>query len=119
MDTLGKKIREYRKRKGLTQRQLADLIGVKHNSISDWENDKNKPYADTLELLLWALDVDANTLLGWDNPEQIRKDAEELADKLLSNPKIKFLLSIVKDLPENDIDLITNFAKRLIEKGDK
>ncbi len=32
--SLGKRIKEARLKKGLTQRQLADLIGVKHNSIS-------------------------------------------------------------------------------------
>lgn len=44
MSTLGKRIKEARIKRGLTQRQLAEIIGVKHNSISDWENDKNKPF---------------------------------------------------------------------------
>lgn len=65
MSTLGKRIKEARIKRGLTQRQLAEIIGVKHNSISDWENDKNKPYADMVELLLGALEIDANTLLGF------------------------------------------------------
>jgi len=119
VSVLGNNIKKYRELKGLTQKQLADAIGKSKNVISNWENGLNKPDADTIENLLWVLDVDANTLLGWDNPEQIKKDAEELADKLLSNPKTKYLLSIVKDLPEGDIELITNFAKRLIEKSDK
>ena len=31
------KLLYYRKKKGITQRQLAESIGVKHNSISAWE----------------------------------------------------------------------------------
>ena len=44
---LGRNIRKARLKKGWTQKQLAEAIGVKHNSISDWENGKSKPYADT------------------------------------------------------------------------
>lgn len=60
--TFGEKIKQARKTLGLTQRQLADIIGAKHNSISDWENDKNKPDPDTIELLLGALKINANDL---------------------------------------------------------
>lgn len=93
---LGRNIRKARSKKGWTQKQLAEAIGVKHNSISDWENGKSKPYADTLELIMGALDVDANTLLGWDDPERIRKDAEELVNEILENPKIKKILPLLK-----------------------
>ena len=41
-----------------------------------------------------VLGVDANTLLGWDDPERIKEDAEELADKIINNPKIKEILLI-------------------------
>ena len=39
---LGRNIRKARLKKGWTQKQLAEAIGVKHNSISDWENGKNE-----------------------------------------------------------------------------
>lgn len=113
MSTLGQKIRELRKKKGLTQHQLAELIGVKHNSISDWENDKNKPYPDTIELLMGALDTDANTLLGWDNPEQLKADADILAHEILTNSKIKSILPLIINLNDDDLQLVKNFIERL------
>lgn len=61
--TFGEKIRNARKIKGLTQKQLADKIGAKHNSISDWENDKNKPDPDTIELICGILEMTPNYLL--------------------------------------------------------
>ena len=63
METLGSRIKQARKNKGLTQRQLADLIGAKHNSISNWEKDQNKPDPDTIELLCGVLDITPNWLL--------------------------------------------------------
>ena len=61
--TFGEKIRDARKSKNLTQKQLAGKIGAKHNSISGWENDKNRPDADTIELLCRVLNITPNYLL--------------------------------------------------------
>ena len=61
--TFGQKIKEARKHKQLTQRKLAELIGAKHNSVSDWELDKNRPDPDTIELLCGVLEITPNYLL--------------------------------------------------------
>lgn len=61
--TFGEKIKEARKIKGLTQKQLATKIGAKHNSVSDWENNKNKPDPDTIEFLCGVLEITPNYLL--------------------------------------------------------
>lgn len=62
--TFGEKLKEARKQKNFTQKQLAKLIGAAHNSISDWENNKNKPDPDTIELLCGVLKVTPNYLLA-------------------------------------------------------
>lgn len=62
--TFGEKIKEARKQKHLTQKQLANLIGAAHNSISDWENNKNKPDPDTIELICGILEITPNYLLA-------------------------------------------------------
>lgn len=64
--TFGKRLRTARNAKHLTQKQLADCIGAKHNSVSDWENDKNKPDPDTIEILCGILEITPNYLLGSD-----------------------------------------------------
>ena len=45
MDTkkIGKFISENRKRKGLTQEQLGNILGVSNKTISRWENGNNMP----------------------------------------------------------------------------
>lgn len=113
MSVLGDNIKKYRDLKGLTQKQLADAIGKSKNVISNWENGLNKPDADMIELLLNILDIDANTLLGWDSPEQLKADAEALAEKILTSQKAKNLIQLVVSLPEDDLNLVTDFIKRL------
>lgn len=63
MLSFGEKIKQARKEKRMTQKELARRIGAAHNSISDWENDKNKPDPDTIELLCGVLEISPNYLL--------------------------------------------------------
>ena len=37
-DSIGKFIARMRKEKGLTQKELADRLGVNYRSVSRWEN---------------------------------------------------------------------------------
>ena len=40
-EDVARNLKFYREQKGLTQRELANKIGVKHNTISSWENGPN------------------------------------------------------------------------------
>lgn len=62
--TFGQRLRQSRTIKKMTQKQLATAVGAKHNSVSDWENDKNKPDPDTIELLCGVLEITPNYLLN-------------------------------------------------------
>jgi transcriptional regulator with XRE-family HTH domain len=44
-------IRQWRTAAGLTQRQLADTMGVNHMSIYHWESGRNEPSARQLQAL--------------------------------------------------------------------
>lgn len=60
--SLGQQLKKARKAAGYTQKQLAEAIGAKHNSISNWENDQNRPGPDAIGLLCEALGVSPNYL---------------------------------------------------------
>ena len=48
-------IRNSRKNKNMTQKELAEQLGVSHNTISDWESGNHKPDADSIMLLCLSL----------------------------------------------------------------
>lgn len=56
--------KEWRKKAGLTQEQLAERVGVTASSISQLENGKQGFTDTTLEALAWALNCDPADLLG-------------------------------------------------------
>ena len=67
MSFFGENLKKARKRCGFTQRQLADLVGAKHNSVSNWETGQNEPDTQTIRKLCDTLSVTANDLFGSDN----------------------------------------------------
>lgn len=77
----GEKIKKAREQKGITQKQLAELIGAKHNSISNWEKDQNKPDIAYIEFLSSALDVDPGYFFSNDVKKNITIDELSFIEK--------------------------------------
>ena len=63
-DTLGKRIVANRKRLGLTQDALAELLGVTAQAVSKWENDQSCPDIATLPRLAEIFGISTDELLG-------------------------------------------------------
>ena len=102
--TFGKRLKTARKEKGLTQKELAALIHVKHNSISDWENDKNKPDIGTVELLCGILSITPSYIMGVkenDRPVLSADDAFIIKNyHLLNEANQKAIKNLMLDLIE-------------------
>ncbi len=59
---IGKRLREARDARHLSQKQLADMVGVTANAISNYETELSHPKEPVMYKLLEALRVDANYL---------------------------------------------------------
>ena len=59
-EKIGKFISNVRKDKKLTQRQLADKLGITDRAISKWENGKSMPDLSLLKPLCDILDISIN-----------------------------------------------------------
>ena len=62
--TMGKRIADLRKQKGMTQEQLANQVGVTAQAVSKWENDLSCPDISVLPQLAEVLGVTTDELLG-------------------------------------------------------
>lgn len=61
---IGSFIQLSRKEKGMTQKDLADRIGVSDKTISKWENGNSVPDTEILTSLCQSLDISVNELLS-------------------------------------------------------
>ena len=57
MDSIGNRLFELRKKKGITQEKLAEKLNVSRQSVSNWELDKSLPDTDKLLVLAQIYDV--------------------------------------------------------------
>lgn len=63
-DTIAKNLLYYRKKNKITQKELADMLGVKHNAISSWENGVNSIDIDTLFRVCQIFGITVNDMYG-------------------------------------------------------
>ena len=64
MDTFGKRLKELRLERGLSQKALAEQIGRGQSTINYWENDQKEPTISGLWKLCDYFDVSADYLIG-------------------------------------------------------
>lgn len=83
----GHKIRNARKALGMTQKELADKVNATNTSVSNWENDLNKPDPDTIELICGALDITPNYLLSMNEDPPARSFDYHTIPNLAPPPK--------------------------------
>ena len=87
---LGQKLAELRKKKGLSQYEMADRLGVSRGKLANYEQGSRQPDFDTLSKLADFFDVSTDYLLGrtetprTDNklPELTTKDERDISKKL-------------------------------------
>lgn len=79
----GKFLKELRKKKGITQEQFAEMLGVSNRSVSRWENGVTMPDFDLLIQMAKYYDVEIGEILdGERKSEYMDKQAEETLLKI-------------------------------------
>lgn len=81
-------IRERRLKKGLTQEQMANYLGVSAPAVNKWEKGTTYPDIVLLPVLARLLDTDLNTLLSFQ---------EDLSEK-----EIALFLNYLLDLSQKE-----------------
>lgn len=95
-ELLGKRLRELRKRKGINQEKLAELINVDPTTISNIENGKNYPSMINLENLLTVLDSSFLDAFDFEHKNTNANLLTQINQKLKDNPdKIEDFYKIV------------------------
>lgn len=64
MENLGKKLKELRIEKGLTQKEASSMLGLTRNAFTNYEMGIREPSLDTLKKICQLFEVSADYLLG-------------------------------------------------------
>ena len=95
-------IKQLRKEKHLTQKELGFLLNVSINAVTNWECGTRMPSADQYYELSKIFDVPVGYILGSTQPETVEK----------SSPKNELDLDVLNDLGRK---LLFDFYKMLVD----
>ena len=95
---LGKRLKEIRKAKRLTQEQVAEMIGVETPSISNIENGKYYPSAENLDKIMNVMNIAPEELFNCSDYQDFEKLIDEMViamknNEILTRRMYKFYLS--------------------------
>lgn len=106
---VGTIIKVARIRKGLTQEELAEKVGVKKSAVAKWENGRvSEIKRSNLKNLAEALDLPPTQLLG-----ELEENPTVENDGISEN--VMKLLEFAKQVPEDKAAMILQVMKSIVE----
>lgn len=121
-ETIGSRIARFRKANGMTQEDLANLMGVSSQAVSKWENDASCPDISLLPQLSKVLGVTADELLTGKNdqvkmvPVEQRKPFDQLTMRIKINStdgdkvRVNLPMPMIKVCMEIGVNMMPNMG---------
>ena len=106
----GKRLKDLRKSKGLTQRKLAELLNVESSAVGKWEIHNITPSVDTLKRLCEIFNVSVNYLLGIDTEASTPVQANTITITDQNGNIINY------ELTEDNLQLLTPLIEKLAKR---
>lgn len=107
---IGNKIKEYRKLKGLTQKELARAVGMGDTTIANYEKGLRTPKKNTLFKLANAFDISIDDLFP---PIESAKSKQNIT-KVNFDPRQAILLSNYNKLNDNRKNKLVQTSEKLL-----
>lgn len=101
-DELAKNICRYRKEKGLTQEELAKMLGLSYQAVSKWETGQTFPDITLLPRLSQLFDISVDKLLGYSSYDKqitIYEEEYKISEYYWGTEPSKECLRVLELLP--------------------
>ncbi|MQM72478.1 MAG: helix-turn-helix transcriptional regulator [Pseudoramibacter sp. EUB1.1] len=131
MSTLSKNIRFLRRECGLSQDDIADMLGYRSfTTVQKWESGDSEPNVRTLEGLADIFGVTLNDLISHDfaDPENNAPDDDvyyidpgtrKIAQQVYEDDNLRMLFDASRGAAPEDIQMAAEMIRRLTERNKK
>lgn len=110
------RLKELRIEKKMNQKELADRLGYKQNTISQWENGKRLMDTETLRIVADFFEVSSDYLLGMsDLREESSSNKKESTNTDGLSDNKKALITFAETVPEDKAAMILQVMKSIVE----
>ena len=121
--TIGARIRKLRKEKGITQKELANILDVGISAVAMYEAGKRMPTPETIGKIADYFSADTDYLLGRSEvvASVIHKEEliarveilQKISDRLQRNPEYIDLFKVAVNLRPEDVEFATLFLRKI------
>ena len=104
---IGRRISQYRKEQGLSQKEFAELIGASNSRVSNWEQGRNGPDADILADICRVLKVSPSELLDIhlsDSDDELNAHEWKIVRAYRQKPELQQAVNILLGVQETQGD---------------
>jgi len=108
--TIGKRLRDIRHRRGLTQAEIADQLGIDQTLVSNYERGAARLHGTLVAGFAKALRVSADELLGLKGTS---------AKNGRANPRLLRRLQRIEELPRGDQRAVLKFLGALLDRHER
>ena len=123
---MGERIKELRKALGLTQQKFADGMGVKQNTIAQYESGRNAPIDAVITLICRTYEVDETWLRTGEGemfkPKSRNEELFEFAKKVAEGAPGSIqaqLLAVMARLTDEQWEVLAQVAQEFVEETKK
>lgn len=121
-DELAGRIRSRRDELGMTQRQLAEALGVSIQSVSDWERGVSRPW-ENLAALAKRLEVSTDWILTGDSlleiPSARVSVGKQKTSAIPDAPDIARIVTKLRTLPPDIRKRVEGYVDGLLDEGER
>lgn len=112
------RLKLLRLQRQLSQKELADKLGISNSTVSMYERGEREPSFEMLELIGDFFNVDTNYLLGKENGSTYYLDPEtaQLAQQLYDRPEMRILFDASRGASKEDIEMAAAILEKMSKK---
>ena len=114
-EDLGIRIRTMRQSRGMTQAELAKLIGQSQSSITMYETGRREPEFDVLEALADVFNVPMSAFV---QKNEVSPNDIDRLEALHQNPRLGLLFDRQRQMSSKDIEFMLQMADRILGERD-
>ena len=111
--SIGKRIKELRKKHGLNQAELGEIIGLTYSAVSSIESDRSEPTSKVIMKLSELFKVSADYLLtGKEEPIGISQDEKEVIEIMRGDSDFKKAVTQAASFKKKAINYLSHYQQQ-------
>lgn len=114
-EVMSKNLKIYMEKKGITQKELAEIVGVAPSSVNDWLRAKKYPRIDKIEIMAQYFGILKSDLIEDKSMKENPDEMAVLAASILRDPELLEMIKKFRNLTDKNKIAVLQMIENLSE----